>query len=163
MSEIRNHLSMENLLNLGAKEIEIIHGLIPIAEKAAKAAEIIHKTYRFAIGEESIVVWSDDYNQELLTHTGFWQARYLHQKYDVRCTKEDIFRHYKAAWLINNGYVSQRNPQGGLTEEAKLMEVCRYFESFVRKTESLYLKNNGTLPKNDDKDVSLNDEFVTLG
>ena len=133
MSEMMN---MEKLMKMSAEELEVINGLIPVAKEAAEAAEIIRKTYRFAIGEESIVVWSDEYNKELLTHAGVWQARYLHQTYDVQCTKEEIFRHYKAMWLIDKGYMPMKNFHGALTEEAHLREVCRYFKSFVQRTKA---------------------------
>lgn len=148
MSEIIESLSLENLFNLDMRELEVLSGLIPVAKEATEAYELIRKTYRFAIGEDSIVVWSDSCNKELLTHAGIWQARYLHQKYDVQCTKEEIFRHYKAKWLIDNGYVPERTARGSITEEAMLSEACKYFQSFVKRTRN---KNNSK---------RTNDEFV---
>ena len=126
---------LENILALSVNEIIILNDLADVAKKAKKDAEIIRKAYAnsFGIGEDKIEVWRDRdcNNYEYLTHSGVWQARYLHQSYDVRCTEDEIFRYYRAEYLIENGFEKETNGNC-YTEAGELKFIVRYFHSFVR-------------------------------
>ena len=128
---------MDKIQNLNADEILIVNGLQSVAEEAKKHAELIYKVYHnFGIGEDKIEVWHDrDHNNfEYLTHSGVWQARYLHQTYDVGVDADSIFDYYRAEWLVNNGYAKECEGCY-LTEYGQKKEICGYFRSFVRRTE----------------------------
>ena len=126
---------MEKIMGMTADEILIEKGLQKVAEEAKEHAKRIADAYHcFGIGEDVIEVWHDkDFNNyEYLTHNGVWQARYLHQTYDVKVDADTIFDYYRAEWLIENGYVKE-SEGCYLTEYGKKKEVCRYFRSFVNK------------------------------
>jgi len=127
--------NMDKIMEFNADEILIINGLRDVAKEAKEHAELIHKTYHcFGIGEDKIEVWCDlDCNNfEYLTHDGVWQARYLHQTYDVKVDADSIFDYYKAEWLIKNGYA--REYEGCYsTEYGKKKNICGYFRSFVNR------------------------------
>ena len=126
---------MEKILNLNADEILIVNGLQSVAEEAKEHAALIRKTYHnFGIGEDVIEVWHDRdrYNFEYLTHAGVWQARYLHQTYDVRVDADSIFDYYRAEWLVKNGYVNEHE-NGRMTKYGEKKQICGYFRSFVRR------------------------------
>ncbi len=128
-----------DIMNMTVDQILMLNGLVPVAKEAKDASDIIIKAFEkaFGINEDKIMVWSDrdDYNHEYLTHDGIWQARYLHQTYDVKCTPDEIFKYFRAEYLIRNGYAQRISKNGCLTEEGKLEEVVRYFRSFVSKTQ----------------------------
>ena len=123
----------ESIKNLTEEDVLILNGLIALAKKAEEAAEIVKATYLFHIGEEKIEVWSDQYNHEYLTCDGVWLARYLHQTYDVECTKQSIFDYMKAEFLIENGFVKEYDGNS-YTEEGKMRQVFRYFKVFLKNT-----------------------------
>ena len=69
-------LSAEDLRKI--KEYQV---LLADAENAVKAVVARHK---FSLFQDKIVLYNDGNNAEYLTCDGVWQARYLHQKYDVK-------------------------------------------------------------------------------
>lgn len=128
---------MDKIMSLNADEILIVNGLQSVAKEAKEHAELIHKTYHsFGIGEDKIEVWHDrdQNNFEYLTHSGVWQARYLHQTYDVSVDADSIFDYYRAEWLVANGYAKECEGCY-LTKDGRKKQVCRYFRSFVNRIE----------------------------
>ena len=128
---------MGKIMSLTPDEVLIVNGLQTVAEEAKKHAELIRKNFHnFGIGEDKIEVWHDrDYNNfEYLTHSGIWQARYLHQTYDVSVDADSIFDYYRAEWLVKNGYAEES--EGCLTTEyGEKKMICDYFRSFVSRIE----------------------------
>lgn len=90
--------------------------------------EAIRETYKFKIGEEKITIWNDEHNVEYLTHNGVWQARYLHQTYDLPVTVDAVFEAYKEL------YNEQRNPRKLVNNIA---DGAKYFKSFAQKARKL--------------------------
>ena len=126
---------VNKIMSLNADEILIANGLREVAEEAKADSELIYKTYHcFGIGEERIEVWRDKdaNNFEYLTHDGVWEARYLHQKYDVKVDKDTIFDYYKAEWLIKNGYALEMEGNR-YTEDGKKKQICECFRAFVSR------------------------------
>ena len=126
----------QKICEMSVNEILMLAGLADVAREAKAAAELIHDHFRnaFGIGVDKIEVWGDSYNHEYLTHSGVWQARYLHQTYDVECTPDGIFRYYRAEYLIQNGYAKETE-ESRYTEEGELNQVVRYFRSFISRLE----------------------------
>lgn len=131
----------DNIMEFSPKTIWVLQALAPLADQAEETAKQIRETYLFHIGEENIEIWSDKQNHEYLTRDGVWQARYLHQSYDVKCDAETIFEYLKAEYLIKNGYVSQFR-LGEYTNEGKMALIMGYFRRFMRKTAEEYKKAN---------------------
>ena len=130
-----NMFNMDKIMSLNADEILIANGLQAVAAEAKEHSELIHNAYHcFGIGEDKIEVWHDrDFNNfEYLTHNGVWQARYLHQSYDVSVDADTIFDYYRAEWLVENGYVAE-SENGYYTEYCIKKHICGYFRSFVRR------------------------------
>lgn len=126
---------MNKIMSLNADEILIANGLQSVAKEAKEHAELISRTYHcFGIGEDKIEVWHDQErnNFEYLTHSGVWQARYLHQSYDVNVDAESIFDYYRAEWLVENGYAKEYEGCY-MTDYGKKKQICKYFRSFVRR------------------------------
>ena len=120
------------IMGLTADEVIIINGLQKVAVEAKVDAKKIAQTYKFGIGQNVIEVWHDrDLNNfEYLTHEGVWQARYLHQKYDVKVDADTIFDYYRAQWLIENGFAKERE-NGITTENGEKKFICGYLRRFV--------------------------------
>jgi hypothetical protein len=95
-------------------------------------ANLIREKFTFKIGEDKIEVWSDAYNHEYITYDGVWQARYLHQTYDVECSVEGIFNLFRAEYLISKGFASEYEGDG-FSEAGELNYICRYFRTFVSR------------------------------
>lgn len=131
---------MKEFFTMKVDELLMLQGLAEVAKEAKEAAEIISKAYAkaFGIKEDKIVVWNDSHNYEYLTHDGIWQARYLHQTYDVDCTADGIFEYLKADYLIQNGYASPYMEDSCyLSPEGTKQEVVRYFRVFVNRASKL--------------------------
>lgn len=127
---------LENIMKLTPDEVIILNELVSVAKEAKEVAELIHSTYShsFGIGEERIEVWNDKYNCEYITQEGVWQARYLHQTYDVKCSVEEIYKYFRAEYLVTNRFVEEYESNGnGYTEEGEMRNICRYFRSFVKR------------------------------
>ena len=123
----------ELIRKLSPDDVLIIMDLLPLAKWAKEAEKKIKEKYTFKIGEEKIMVWSDGPNCEYLTHEGVWQARYLHQSYDMVCSAEEIFKYAKASYLIENGYEEELTKNGEDTAEGGMAQVFRYFKSFLKR------------------------------
>ena len=133
-----------DVMGMTVDEILILNGLVPIAREAKEAAEAIQQAYShgFGIGQDKIEVWRDrDANNfEYLTHGGVWEARYLHQTYDVVCSADSIFEYLRAEYLINNGFAKEYTEDFCRTPEGEYMEVVRYLRSFIARTKDLVEK-----------------------
>lgn len=132
-------LTYTDIINLSLKDVYVLNALLPIAEEAKNAETLIKSTYSFGVGEEKIEIWHDSVNHEFVTRDGVWQARYLHQTYDVNCTAEEIFEYMKADFLINNSYAPEAI-DGVLTAEGEKAFIYRYFSTFLRHTQELAKK-----------------------
>ena len=125
-------IDWEKIKAITPDEVIIFAELQKLAVEAKEAAKLIRETYRyFGIGEEKITVWKDYHNTEYLTYTGVWQARYLHQTYDVECSAEGIFECFKAEFLANY-FKNEEFENQEITEKAM---ICRYFRNFLRTTQ----------------------------
>lgn len=126
---------MDKIMQMSADEIIAITDLKSIAEKAKAHAKLIREKYRcFGIGEDKIVVWRDSasLSSEYLTYTGVWQARYLHQTYNVECTADSIFDLYRAEYLVEKGFIPEYK-NSTLTTEGEKKRICSYFKAFVSR------------------------------
>lgn len=123
----------ENIKEMSKNDVLIMQELATLVSQAEEAEKQIKKAYLFRIGEDVITVWSDEHNHENITHDGIWQARYLHQTYDVKCTAEEIFEYMKANFLIEKGYAKDYVDQQ-ITPEGEKAEVFRYFKTFLNST-----------------------------
>ena len=125
-------IDWEKIKDITPDEVIIINELQKLAAEAKEAAKLIRATYRcFGIGEEKITVWKDYHNTEYLTYTGVWQARYLHQTYDVECSAEGIFEYFKAEFLAD--YFKDEGVED--YEIAEKASICKYFRKFLRDTQ----------------------------
>lgn len=129
-----------NVGSFTADEIIFMHDFYEAAVKAKEDCEIIHQAYHcFGIGEETVEVWRDrdSNNFEYLTRDGVWQARYLHQTYDVEITVESLFDLYKKAFMVTKGYVKHRYENTEFEKECIHAEtVYRYFRHFVERSKN---------------------------
>ena len=125
-----------DIMNLSVDQIILLNDLVSVAKEAKEESKMIYQAYKnaFGIGENTIEVWSDDYNAEYLTHDGVWQARYLHQTYDVKCSPNEIYQLFRGEYLIQNGYAEEIGSDGCLTEEGKQKQIAGYFRSFIRRS-----------------------------
>lgn len=122
--------------NLTANEVSIISDLLLLVEEASEAEKLIRRSYRcFGIGEECITVWADKPNEdyEYLTYQGVWKKRRSSESFEVICSKDEIFKFFRAEYLINRG-VLEKFKDGIITEEGKMMEVAKDFRVFLQRT-----------------------------
>lgn len=118
-------MDMKKIMELTPDEVMAVAKLQELAKQAKEEAELIYNTYNnFRIGEAKIQVWTDGTNYEYLTYTGIWEARYLHQSYDVVCTPEGIFDILKAKYFASF-------EDDILDEKA---QSASYFEAFISRT-----------------------------
>lgn len=127
---------IEKIKSFTVDEIIIMNELLDIAKAAENSAKFIQNTYQFPIGVDKITVWSDEHNAEYLTHDGIWQARYLHQEYDVDCSKDSIFNYFRAEYLVSNGFCKEYDGCYE-TKEGEMAKIAKYFRSFVGRTVEL--------------------------
>lgn len=116
------------LESLSSEDIGLILDYRKLLTDAKMDVEAIREVYRFRIGEEKITIWKDDYNAEYLTHNGIWQARYLHQTYDLPVTVDGVFNAYKEL------YKERNNPSKSVNN---LADSAKYFKSFAQKARKL--------------------------
>lgn len=125
----------EKIMSMTPDEIIMVNGLLVVAREAKAVAEKIRDKFTFKIGEDRIEVWADEYNHEYITHDGVWQARYLHHdEYDVMCSAEEIYKLFRAEYLIKNGFCESYDEGGNMTKEAEWMNICQYFRMFLTRT-----------------------------
>lgn len=127
---------IEKIKSFTVDEVIIMNELLDVAKEAKEFAKLIRDTYQFPIGEDTITVWSDSHNAEYLTHNGVWQARYLHQSYDVECSEDSIFKYLRAEYLVAHGFC-KKFKGCYITEEGEIADITRYFRSFVVRTVNL--------------------------
>ena len=114
-------------LNLTPEELVILDDLKELAKDAIEAAKLINEAYTFKIGQDKVVVWEDSYNHEYVTNDGIWQARYLHQTYDVKSTSHEIYKLLKNEYIYRNNH----NKDKYYRDQA---EIAGYFRTFINKT-----------------------------
>lgn len=125
------------VLKLTPEEVLAMTGLAKIAEESIEAIKLISETYSFKMGEDKVVVWSDECNAEYLTIDGIWQARYLHQTYDVTCTVDKVYDLLRKEYLYKEGYIKTKE-----YEDKK--QVAGYFRAFINKTRQKAEEKNKT-------------------
>ena len=125
-------------------DIIILNGLLPLAEKAKEAEEMIKEVYVFHMGENKITVWEDECNTEYLTFEGIWQARYINQVYDIECSAETIFEYMKSDYLVKNEIIASEE-HSHFTEEGQRAFVFKYFNTFLKRTKKKYDERNNKL------------------
>ena len=116
-----------------------------LAQEAKEAASIFEKIANFPARTDKVEIWQDrdGYNHEYVTHDGMWQARYLHQTYDVLCDKESIFKMYKEDYLCELYRKEYRSePSGDLSFLRYSAEVTRYFRSFINRMKTKLARDN---------------------
>lgn len=139
------------IMSLTADEVRVASCLQKAADEAKEAAELVRKTYRcFGIGEEKIEIWHDSErnNFEYLTYTGVWQARYQNYACEVECSEDEIFKCFKAEYLLENGFVRECDI-GFSAEERELKRTCEYFRKFLENTRAKYEQLNLEQQDND--------------
>lgn len=134
---MEERIEVGTIMEMSVDAILLLNGLVDVAREAKEAAELIHEAYKngFGIGEDKIEVWCDrdGYNHEYLTHAGVWQARYLHQTYDVECTADAIFEHYRAEYLINHNFTREYTDGCCQSKAGEQKLIASYFRSFVSR------------------------------
>jgi len=133
--EEKTMYDLEKIKNLTSEEVQIVSAMKVIAEQAQEIVDLIRGAYSFRMGEEKIQVMNDGPNSEFLTHSGVWQARYLHQTYDVSIDKESIFDLQLASYLIEKGF-AESSIDAHMTPEGEKQMIDRYFMSFVQRTKT---------------------------
>ena len=119
---------MSRIYDLTAKELEIAIKLSEIKNEAERTVKKIEEGYRcFGIKQEKIRLWSDDYNAEFLTHDGVWQARYLHETYDVECSVERVYELFKLEYLMKIGE---------MVTDCEIVNTARNFRAFVNRAQA---------------------------
>ena len=136
---MEKNIEVQDILNMKAEAIVLLHDLADVAREAAMHSVRIHQIYQnaFGIGEDRIEVWADreGNNHEYLTHSGVWQARYLNQEYDVPCTADAIFTLYRSEYMLKAGFVSEAVDRGAYHRARQDKLVAEYFRSFVSRSE----------------------------
>ena len=127
---------MSRVYDLTAKELEIALKLNEIKQEATQAVKKIKEAYRcFGIKQEKIEVWSDVHNAEYLTYDGVWQARYLHETYDVECTVERVYELLKLEYLMQIGEMEM---------DYQIDGTVRNFRSFINRIQLTEDQAKGT-------------------
>ena len=117
-------ITMELLKSLKSEDLRRIEVYQKLLKEAEEAVNLVIGKYKFSILQEKIILWNDGNNAEYLTHNGVWQARYLHQTYDINITVDGIFDVFKEEYehrLKNNGRVNNK------------AESASYFRLFISK------------------------------
>lgn len=126
-------ITIDLLKSLSSDDIKRITKYSELLEEAEKAVEIIKAAYKFNIGEMKITVSDDGNNCEYLLHDGVWQARYLHQSYDVCINVNSIFDVFKE----NYEYTLIRSSRVNMKAES-----ASYFRSFVNRCKKMLEKED---------------------
>ena len=125
---------MIDLMELTAEDLADIE----VLQKLRKEAE---RLYRVIVNNQKVPLILDDQNRYKLWDDGdnaeylalkdgewVWQARYLHQTYDVPINKEKIYR------IMVSGY-QQRKDESKRRFANTYDEAIDYFKSYVSKLE----------------------------
>lgn len=126
-------IDFEKIRSMTPAEVKLVAVMDTMLKHAEEIVDMIKSAYTFKMGEDSIKVADDGNNKEFLTHSGVWQARYLHQKYDVEIDAEKIMQMQLAAYAVKNG-ICPETCNGVATQEGELALIDRYFSAFVRTT-----------------------------
>lgn len=130
-------VNWEKIKKLTPEEMKVASVMQELYETANEEEKLIQEAYKFKIGQDRICVWKDEHNAEYLTHAGEWQARYLHQEYDVTCTKKEILRLLVADYIVSNGlHVDCSTADKDEFESAA--KVFGYFRAFIERIKKEY-------------------------
>lgn len=121
-------ITIELLKSMTAEDLRRIEVYQKLLKEAEEAVKTVIGKYKFDIYQEKITLWSDGNNAEYLTHNGVWQARYLHQRYDVSITVDDIFSVFKEAYEHNLKNTSRVNTKA---------DSAAYFRTFISGCKNL--------------------------
>lgn len=126
-------ITVDLLKSLSSDDMKRIAKYSELLEEAEKAVKIIKSAYKFNIGEFAITVFNDGNNYEYLLHEGVWQARYLHQNYDVSINVNSVFDVFKENYEYKLTRSSMVN---------KKAESASYFRSFVNRCKEILEKGD---------------------
>lgn len=126
-------VDLAKIRKLTPEEVEAVCAMQELTKTAEEIAKLVREAYRFRFGEDKICVWEDGNNKEWITHEGKWQARYLHQEYDIACTKECILEYLMADYIVNNNL---HKDAPSLMKEDFEQEaiILGYFRAFIERT-----------------------------
>lgn len=123
----------EKINKLTPEEIKVASAMQELYETAQEQEKLIREAYKFEIGQDRICVLKDEHNAEYLTHSGEWQARYVHQEYEVPCTAKAIFELMIADYIVSQGF----HANCSALEKNMLAEKAQrfgYFWAFIERT-----------------------------
>lgn len=127
-------INIELIESLTPDDIACIEDMQKLLKDATDYANKIKNSFIFRIGEKRKTVWEDTHNAEYLTINGIWQARYLHQTYDVKCDRDSIFDVLREEYIVNHSpFTCKVNNKA---------ESARYFKSFIKRIDREE-RNNG--------------------
>lgn len=121
-------ITLDLIRSLKDQDVARILDYMKLLTEATEAVEVVSKAYKFNMRQEKVTVYRDASNAEYLTHEGVWQARYLHQQYDVCVTVEGVFEVYKAKYERD----LERHDTIKVTDK-NTAESADYFRSFVNR------------------------------
>ena len=124
-------ITIDLLKSMTADDLKRIEVYRELLKKAESAVESVIGAYKFDIFQEKITIRNDGNNAEYLTHDGIWQARYLHQRYDVKITVESVFDIFKEEYEHN------LKRDGRVNDKASSASYFRYFVSTCEKIKEI--------------------------
>lgn len=113
------------------EEIIIIKGLCDAAKEACEVEFFIREAYKnFENSHEIVNSFPNGHrcHNEKLYFQGIWRIEYPNHGFGVLAEKEDIFKLFRAEFLVQNQYVTEGMP------EAEMARNCKVFRVFLRKT-----------------------------
>lgn len=126
-------VNLAKIQKLTPEEVEVVCAMQELPKTAEEMAKLVREAYRFRFGEDKICVCDDGNNKECLTYEGKWQARYLHQEYDIACTKDEIFEYLVAEYIVTN----RLHLDASDFEKVNFEEGAKaigYFRRFIERT-----------------------------
>lgn len=125
---------MIDLMELTAEDLADIEVLQRLRREAEKLYRVVVSTQKVPLildEQNRYKLWDDSNNAEYLALKDgewIWQARYLHQTYDVPINMEKIYR------MMVSGY-QQRKDKSRRGFANTYEEAIEYFKSYVSKLE----------------------------
>lgn len=124
-------ITIDLLKSLTADDIKKISKYSELLQEAEDAVETVKEAYRFKIGENRITIYNDGNNAEYLLHEGVWQARYIHQTFDIKINVHDIFDVYKEDYEHRLSKSTRVNT---------VAQSAEYFRTFVNRCRKILNK-----------------------
>ena len=123
----KTNVNLNLIKNLTIHDVRIISDLRMIADRASKSEIMIRKVYTFMIGQQELELISE---KEKISKDGMWTASYKYEKYTCMCSEEEIFKLFKAQYLLEHGMKNLVYEERGL-DEKELIETCNLFNDFI--------------------------------